>query len=62
MVLRRRQCQTPACAALLAAQVLYPAAFIQDLRPIVREFYNRFYHQTTTDAQPEQLLVAPKTR
>jgi iron complex transport system substrate-binding protein len=38
------------------APVLYPEAFPEDLRPIVRDFYSRFYHQAPTVAQLEQLL------
>jgi iron complex transport system substrate-binding protein len=38
------------------ARVLYPDAFPEDLRPIVREFYARCYHQTPTAAQLDQLL------
>lgn len=38
------------------ARVLYPDAFPEDLRPIVRDFYSRFYHQVPTAAQLEQLL------
>lgn len=38
------------------ARVLYPEAFPEDLRPIVRDFYSRFYHQAPTAAQLEQLL------
>jgi iron complex transport system substrate-binding protein len=38
------------------ARVLYPDAFPEDLRPIVREFYARCYHQTPTEAQLDQLL------
>lgn len=37
-------------------RVLYPAVFTEDLRPIVRDFYSRFYHQAPTAAQLEQLL------
>lgn len=37
-------------------RVLYPEVFPEDLRPIVRDFYSRFYHQTPTAAQLEQLL------
>ncbi len=37
-------------------RVLYPEAFPEDLRPIVRDFYSRFYHQTPTAAQLDQLL------
>ncbi len=44
------------------ARVLYPEAFSEDLRPIVRDFYTRFYHQTPTDAQLDQLLTAPGVR
>jgi iron complex transport system substrate-binding protein len=38
------------------ARVLYPDVFPEDLRPIVRDFYSRFYHQAPTAAQLEQLL------
>ncbi len=38
------------------ARILYPQAFPEDLRPIVRDFYTRCYHQTPTEAQLEQLL------
>jgi iron complex transport system substrate-binding protein len=41
------------------ARILYPDAFPEDLRPIVRDFYSRCYHQTPTDAQLEQLLRQP---
>jgi iron complex transport system substrate-binding protein len=37
-------------------RVLYPEVFPEDLRPIVRDFYSRFYHQAPTAAQLEQLL------
>ena len=37
-------------------RVLYPEAFPEDLRPVVRDFYSRFYHQAPTAAQLEQLL------
>ncbi|MGQ0752100.1 MAG: iron ABC transporter substrate-binding protein [Betaproteobacteria bacterium] len=45
------------------ARVLYPDAFPEDLRPIVRDFYTRCYHQTPTDAQLDQLLApgAPRS-
>lgn len=39
------------------AHVLYPESFSEDLRPIVRDFYTRFYHQAPTDAQLERLLA-----
>jgi iron complex transport system substrate-binding protein len=38
------------------ARILYPQAFPEDLRPIVRDFYTRLYHQTPTEAQLDQLL------
>lgn len=38
------------------ARVMYPEAFPEDLRSIVRDFYSRFYHQAPTAAQLEQLL------
>lgn len=43
------------------ARVLYPDVFSEDLRPIVRDFYSRFYHQAPTDAQLEQLLTSPQS-
>jgi iron complex transport system substrate-binding protein len=41
------------------ARILYPDAFPEDLRPIVRDFYTRCYHQTPTDAQLDRLLRQP---
>ena len=38
------------------ARILYPQAFPEDLRPVVRDFYTRCYHQTPTEAQLDQLL------
>jgi len=38
------------------ARILYPEAFPEDLRPIVRDFYTRCYHQTPSEAQLDQLL------
>ncbi len=38
------------------ARILYPQAFPEDLRPIVRDFYTRCYHQAPTEAQLDQLL------
>ena len=38
------------------ASILYPDAFPEDLRPIVRDFYSRCYHQTPSEAQLDQLL------
>ena len=40
------------------ARVLYPKAFPEDLRPIVRDFYTRCYHQTPSEAQLDELLRA----
>src|SRR5262245_61182033 len=40
-------------------KVLYPAFFPEDLRPITREFYERFYHVTITDDQLKQVLEGP---
>ena len=39
------------------ARVLYPTAFTEDLRPTVRDFYARCYHQVPTEAQLDQLLA-----
>lgn len=44
------------------ARLLYPQAFADDLRPIVRDFYSRFYHQAPTEAQLDQLLNPPVQR
>lgn len=38
------------------ARVLYPQVFPEDLRPVVREFYTRCYHQAPTEAQLDELL------
>ena len=38
------------------ARVLYPDVFPEDLRPIVRDFYTRCYHQTPSEAQLDALL------
>jgi len=38
------------------ARILYPDAFPEDLRPIVRDFYTRCYHQTPTEVQLDALL------
>ena len=38
-------------------RVLYPELFPEDLRPIVREFYTRFYHQAPTERQLNELLA-----
>jgi iron complex transport system substrate-binding protein len=39
-------------------KVLYPDRFPEDLRPITREFFQRFYHMTPTDAQIDRILGA----
>lgn len=41
------------------ARILYPDAFPEDLRPIVRDFYTRCFHQAPSEAQLDQLLRAP---
>lgn len=40
------------------AKMLYPEQFPEDLRPIARDFYRRFYHMTPTDAQIDAVLAA----
>jgi iron complex transport system substrate-binding protein len=39
------------------AQILYPVQFPEDIRPLTREFYRRFYHVTPNDAQIERVLA-----
>lgn len=39
------------------AHLFYPAAFPDDLRPIVQDFHRRFYHRVPTDKQLETLLA-----
>jgi iron complex transport system substrate-binding protein len=39
------------------AKALYPDRFPEDLRPITRDFYQRFYHMTPTDAQIDHVLA-----
>ena len=39
------------------AKILYPDLFPEDLRPLTREFYRRYYHVTLTDAQLERVLA-----
>ncbi|HEY6604162.1 MAG TPA: iron ABC transporter substrate-binding protein [Xanthobacteraceae bacterium] len=39
------------------AKILYPALFPEDLRALTRDFYNRFYHVTPSDAQIERVLA-----
>jgi iron complex transport system substrate-binding protein len=44
------------------ARILYPQVFPEDLRPTVRDFYARCYHQAPSEAQLDQLLgVTGKT-
>jgi iron complex transport system substrate-binding protein len=38
------------------AKALYPDQFPEDLRPLTRDFYQRFYHQAPTDAQIDNVL------
>jgi len=38
-------------------RILYPDAFPEDLRPAVREFYTRCYHQAPTEAQLATLIA-----
>lgn len=39
------------------AKILYPELFPEDLRPLTRDFYRRYYHVTLTDAQLERVLA-----
>jgi iron complex transport system substrate-binding protein len=39
------------------AKILYPDLFPEDLRPLTREFYRRFYHVTISDAQIDRVLA-----
>jgi iron complex transport system substrate-binding protein len=41
---------------------LYPDAFAEDLRPFVREFYARAYHQTPTPEQLDALVQSAEPR
>jgi iron complex transport system substrate-binding protein len=38
------------------AKILYPERFPEDLRPLTRDFYARFYHVTPSDAQIDEVL------
>ncbi|MBV9077139.1 MAG: iron ABC transporter substrate-binding protein, partial [Methylobacteriaceae bacterium] len=38
-------------------RVLYPDLFPEDLRPVTRGFYERFYHVDLTDAQIDGVLA-----
>jgi iron complex transport system substrate-binding protein len=44
------------------ARLLHPAAFPEDLRPLVREFYARCYHQSPSEAQLDALLATTTPR
>ena len=37
------------------AKVLYPEQFPENLRPLTRDFYTRFFHMTPTDPQIERV-------
>lgn len=39
------------------AKALYPEHFPEDLRPIVRDFYGRFYHMVPSEAQIDTVLA-----
>jgi iron complex transport system substrate-binding protein len=39
------------------AKILYPDLFPDDLRPLTRDFYTRFYHVTPSNAQIERVLA-----
>ena len=38
------------------ARILYPQAFPEDLRPVVRDFYTRCHHRAPSEEQLDQLL------
>jgi iron complex transport system substrate-binding protein len=42
------------------AKGLYPDQFPEDLRPISRDFYGRFYHMVPTDAQLDRVLAGQR--
>jgi iron complex transport system substrate-binding protein len=39
------------------AKILYPEQFPEDLRPMTRDFYTRFFHKTPTDDQIDHVLT-----
>ncbi|ACJ01082.1 iron ABC transporter substrate-binding protein [Rhodospirillum centenum] len=39
--------------------VLYPDLFPEDIRPVVRDFFERFYHRSLSDAELAGLLTPP---
>jgi iron complex transport system substrate-binding protein len=38
------------------AKILYPEHFPEDIRPLTRDFYQRFYHVSLSDAQIDRVL------
>jgi iron complex transport system substrate-binding protein len=38
-------------------KILYPDSFPEDLRPLTRTFYDKFYHVNVTDAQIDRVLA-----
>jgi iron complex transport system substrate-binding protein len=43
------------------AKALYPDRFVEDLRPITRNFFQRFYHFSPTDAQIDHVLAGQRS-
>ncbi len=43
------------------AKALYPAQFPEDLRPITRDFFQRFYHFDPTEAQIDRVLAGQRS-
>jgi iron complex transport system substrate-binding protein len=39
------------------AKILYPEQFPEDIRPLTRDFYRRFYHVVLNDAQIDRVLA-----
>jgi iron complex transport system substrate-binding protein len=39
------------------AKILYPEQFPEDLRPLTRDFYTRFFHMTPSDVQIDHVLA-----
>src|SRR4030095_5229539 len=39
------------------ARILYPDLFPEDLRPLTRDFYARFYHVNPSDVQIDHVLA-----
>jgi iron complex transport system substrate-binding protein len=37
--------------------MLYPALFPEDMRPLARDFYARFYHVTPSEPDIERVLA-----